>query len=77
MDRATKLARIEAIRAGASKAPNTSPAGNNKIPDDWYENDMGPNPELAKKMPDGFLDGLVEKYGKASEASDRAPPRRP
>jgi hypothetical protein len=77
MDRATKLARIEAIRAGASEAPNTPPAESNKIPDEWYENDMAPSDELDKKEPDGFTDRLVEKYRKASKASDRAPPRRP
>jgi hypothetical protein len=61
---------IEAATSGslAAQVPNTSPAGNNKIPDEWYDNDAGPSVERDKKETDGFTDRLVEKYRRARNA---------
>jgi hypothetical protein len=42
-------------------------ANGEMIPDEWFENDMGPSPELAKMEPDGFTDRLLEKFRKAFE----------
>jgi hypothetical protein len=61
------------VTTAEPKAPDTSPAGNNKIPDEWFDDDYGPSPESDKREPDGFTDRLVEKYEKArmDDAADR------
>jgi hypothetical protein len=44
-----------------TQVSNIRMANGELIPDDWFENDMGPNAELAKMEPDGFIDQLIEK----------------
>ena len=51
-----------------TQVSNIRMANGEMIPDEWFENDMGPNAELAKMEPDGFSDRLLEKLKKASEA---------
>jgi hypothetical protein len=65
------------VTTAEPKAPDTSPAGNNKIPDEWFENDMAPNPELDKLEPEGFLDELEEQFFGKKKANPQAPTRRP
>jgi hypothetical protein len=48
-----------------TQVSNIRMANGELIPDEWFENDMGPNPELAKMRPDGFLDRLIEEIRKA------------
>jgi hypothetical protein len=61
------------VTTAEPKAPDTSPVGNNKIPDEWFDDDYGPNPESDKRYPDGFTDRLVEKYKKALQQSRGSP----
>ena len=42
------------------------------IPDEWFENDSGPDPKYKKMQPAGFLDGFLASLQKDKSAP--APP---
>jgi hypothetical protein len=59
--------------APVTTAEPKAPAANNKIPDEWFDDDYGPSPESDKREPDGFTDRLVEKFRKALQQSRGSP----
>jgi hypothetical protein len=56
-----------------TQVSNIRMANGELIPDEWFENDMAPNHELAKMRPDGFIDQLIEKIRKTLHQSRGSP----
>jgi hypothetical protein len=47
-----------------TQVSNIRMANGELIPDDWFENDMGPSAKMDKMEPDGFSDRLIERSGR-------------